>query len=178
MLTAKHEDGFLLFPSKYSTFGVTASSWQGGTGDVVRNFTASAQKYGLKVGIYLSPADQHEAQPGGRFANNSPTTARTIPSDPSEIVNGQTFQVTADDYNAYYMNTLYELLTQYGNVDEVWWDGHNPTGKTQPYDFTTWIRIVRTLQQRDNLPGHRRPVGGQRGRRGQADRVVATTLCR
>jgi alpha-L-fucosidase len=146
MLTAKHEDGFLLFPSKYSTFGVASDSWHGGTGDVVRSFTASAAKYGLKVGIYLSPADQHEALPGGRFANNSAPTARTIPSDPSDVVNGQTFQVTADDYNAYYMNTLYELLTRYGNVDEVWWDGHNGTGKSEYYDIPGWIRIARALQ--------------------------------
>lgn len=57
ILTAKHHDGFLLFPSKYSSFGVSSSSWAGGQGDVIKNFTASMHKYGLKVGIYLSPAD-------------------------------------------------------------------------------------------------------------------------
>jgi alpha-L-fucosidase len=146
ILTAKHHDGFLLFPSKYSSFSVASSSWAGGGGDVVNSFTASAHKYGMKVGIYISPADLHEAQPGGRFANGSGRSSRTIPSDPSEIVNGRTFQVTADDYNAYFMNTLYELLTRYGTVDEVWWDGANPTGANEPYDYTSWIQIVRALQ--------------------------------
>jgi alpha-L-fucosidase len=146
ILTVKHHDGFLLFPSKYSKFGVASSSWAGGNGDVVRNFTTSAHKFGLKVGLYLSPADLHEAQPGGRYFNGSPNSPRTIPGDPAEIVNGRSFQVNTDDYNTYYMDTLYELLTRYGTVDELWWDGNNPTHKKQAYDFTDWIRIVRTLQ--------------------------------
>ena len=147
ILTVKHHDGFLLMPSKYSTFSVASSSWLGGTGDVVRNFTTSAHNAGMKVGLYVSPADLHESQPGGRFANgSSASTARTIPADPSEVVGGKTFSVNADDYNTYFMNTLYEMLTRYGNVDEVWWDGANPTGRAEPYDYTNWTRIVRSLQ--------------------------------
>ena len=99
ILTAKHHDGFLLFPSKYSGQSVASSSWRNGTGDVVKDFTTSAHKYGMKTGIYLSPADLHEAQPGGRFANGSQAKPVTIPSDPSEIVGGRTFHFTADDYN-------------------------------------------------------------------------------
>ncbi len=147
ILTAKHHDGFLLFPSKYSTFGVASdTAWMNGQGDVVRSFADSMHRYGLKVGIYLSPADLHESQPGGRFANGSPSRAVTIPSDPSEVVNGITFHFNSDDYNAYYENTLYEVLSRYGSVDEVWWDGANPTGRNQPGNFSDWISIVRALQ--------------------------------
>jgi alpha-L-fucosidase len=146
VLTAKHHDGFLLFPSKYSKQGVASSSWRGGKGDVVKDFTTSAHKFGMKVGIYLSPADIHEAQPGGRFANGSKAVPRTIPSDSSEIVGGHTFHFTADDYNTYYMNTLYELLTRYGSIDEIWWDNAAKAGTGQKYNFTDWITMVRTLQ--------------------------------
>ena len=110
ILTAKHHDGFLLFPSKYSAFGVASSSWLGCKGDVIKNFTASMHKYGLKVGIYLSPADLHENLSGGRFANGSAAKQVTIPSDPSEIVNGVSFRLTSDDYNTYYESD--SLLTQ------------------------------------------------------------------
>ncbi|WP_433237237.1 alpha-L-fucosidase [Streptosporangium sp. CA-135522] len=150
ILTAKHHDGFLLFPSSYSTHGVESSSWRGGKGDVVREFADSARKYGLKVGLYLSPSDLHEALPGGRYANGSAGKPVTIPSDASDVVGGVTFNFTADDYNAYYENTLYELLTRYGQIDEVWWDNANPLAggtppRYQPYAFTDWTRMVRTL---------------------------------
>ncbi|MDX3192519.1 ricin-type beta-trefoil lectin domain protein [Streptomyces sp. MN03-5084-2B] len=147
ILTAKHHDGFLLFPSKASAFGVASDrAWQNGAGDVVRNFTDSMHKYGLKAGIYLSPADLHENLSGGRFANGSAQKPVTIPSDPSEVVNGVTFQFTSDDYNTYFENTIYELMSRYGSIDEVWWDMANPTGRNQPYNFLDWIKIVRTLQ--------------------------------
>src|SRR5690242_7845688 len=82
ILTAKHHDGFLLFPSKYSTFSVASDhAWMTGQGDVIRNFADSMHKYGLKVGIYLSPADLHENLSGGKFANGSPSRAVTIPGD-------------------------------------------------------------------------------------------------
>ncbi|MFC6086263.1 lectin [Sphaerisporangium aureirubrum] len=146
ILTAKHHDGFLLFPSKYSNFGVASSSWSGGRGDVVKSFTDSMHKYGLKAGLYVSPADLRENQPGGRFANGSASRQVTIPSDSSEIVNGVTFRFNSDDYNTYFENTLYELLTRYGGIDELWWDGANPTGRNQPYNFRDWATMVRTLQ--------------------------------
>ncbi|MEY9907258.1 alpha-L-fucosidase [Catenulispora sp. MAP12-49] len=146
ILTAKHADGFLLFPSKYSTYGVASSSWDNGQGDILKSFTDSMHKYGLKVGIYLGPADLHEAQPGGTFANGSAAKPVTIPSDLSEVANGTTFSFNSDDYNTYYENTLYETLTRYGEIDEVWWDGANPTNRTQNYDFPNWISMVRKLQ--------------------------------
>ncbi len=147
ILTAKHHDGFLLFPSKASTFGVASDrAWQNGNGDVVKNFADSMHRYGLKAGIYLSPADLHENLSGGRFANGSQSRQVTIPSDPSEIVNGVSFRFNSDDYNAYFENTIYELMSRYGTIDEVWWDMANPTGRNQPYNFLDWIKIVRALQ--------------------------------
>ncbi|WP_412538293.1 RICIN domain-containing protein [Longispora sp. K20-0274] len=149
IFTAKHHDGFLMYPSRYSDFSIRSSSWRNGQGDVVRAFTDSAHRYGIKVGFYLSPADLHEALAGGRYDNGSAARAVTIPEaapDGTRPSGPATFDVVADDYNRYYMNTLYELLTQYGQVDEVWFDGANPTGRTQQYQFADWSRIVRTLQ--------------------------------
>ncbi|MBD0741301.1 alpha-L-fucosidase [Streptomyces sp. CBMA152] len=146
ILTTKHHDGFLLFPSAYSRQSVAASSWAGGHGDVVKSFTTSMHRAGLKVGVYLSPADLHEALPGGKYANGSTPKQVTIPAQTSEVKDGVTFSFASDDYNAYYENTLYELLTRYGRIDEIWWDGANPTGRTQPYDFVNWITMVRRLQ--------------------------------
>jgi len=180
ILTAKHHDGFLLFPSKYSAFGVASdNAWQGGKGDVVKNFADSMHKYGLKVGLYVSPADLHENLSGGRFANGSPARQVTIPGDSSEIVNGVTFQFSSDDYNAYFENTLYELLTRYGSVDELWWDGANPTGRDQPYNFTDWIKMVRTLQpnavvENDGGPDVRW-VGNENGYARQSEWSVVPT---
>jgi alpha-L-fucosidase len=146
ILTAKHHDGFLMFPSRYSNFSVASSSWAGGQGDVVRSYADSMRRYGLKVGLYVSPADLHENLPGGKFANGSATRQVTIPSNPADIVNGVSFQFNSDDYNAFFENTLYELLTRYGSVDEIWLDMANPTGRNQPYYFRDWITMIRTLQ--------------------------------
>ncbi len=153
ILTAKHHDGFLLFPSNYSRFGVTSSSWAGGRGDVLESFTDSMHKYGLKVGFYVSPADMRENQPGGKFANGSPSRPVNIPSHPADVVDGVTFQFNSDDYNTYFENTLYELLTRYGPVTEIWLDGANPTGRNQPYNFADWTAMARKLQPTAVLEG-------------------------
>ena len=161
ILVAKHHDGMLMFPSAYSSYGVAASSWLNGTGDLVKAFTDSAHKYGIKVGLYLSPADLHEAQPGGRFGNGSPKVTSTIPSDPGA---GPTFTFQADDYNRYYENTLYELLTRYGTIDEVWFDGYDPTGGKQPYSTRDWYQLVRALQPTAvTFGGDVRWVGNENG---------------
>lgn len=146
ILTVKHHDGFLLFPSRYTDHSVESTTWREGKGDVVRELAESAREQGLALGLYVSPADLHEAQPGGVFANGSTPRARTVPSDPADVVGGKTFSVTADDYNTLFMNNLYEMLTRYGDIAEVWWDGANPTGRDQPYNYTDWTRMVRTLQ--------------------------------
>lgn len=151
ILVAKHHDGFVLWPTRYTRHSVASSRWRGGHGDLVGAFVRSAHKYGLLVGFYLSPADLYQAQPGGAYANRSAFTPRTIPT----LVKGDTrkpvhvFHLRLDDYNTYYLNELYELLTQYGPVEEVWFDGANPlkdSGRVEPYDFSAWYKVVRTLQ--------------------------------
>ncbi|WP_190093708.1 alpha-L-fucosidase [Streptomyces melanogenes] len=149
VFTAKHHDGMLMFQSAYSRHGVSSSAWMNGQGDVFKSFTDSARKYGIKVGVYLSPADGHEFETRtttGTYGNGSTPKATRIPSIGGG--NGTVFDFTADDYNRYYMNTLYELLTKYGSISEVWLDGANPWADqvTQNYNFADWVKMIRTLQ--------------------------------
>ncbi|HEY1106848.1 MAG TPA: alpha-L-fucosidase, partial [Agromyces sp.] len=117
---------------------------------IVRDFTTAAHKYGLKVGLYMSPADSHEEQ-FGVFGNGSAKTPRTIPT----LVEGDdragkdlpTFEYSATDYGAFFLNTLYEVLTQYGQVDEVWFDGAaGNTGKQEFYDYPAFYDLIGKLQ--------------------------------
>ncbi len=118
ILTAKHHDGFCLWPSKLTTHSVASSPWREGQGDVVRELVDACAVEGLNAGLYLSPWDRHEPSYG-----DSPR------------------------YNDYYIGQLTELLTWYGPIREVWFDGANgegPNGKRQVYD---WDRIHRTVRQ-------------------------------
>ena len=151
ILTVKHHDGFLLYPSRYSRHSVASSSWRDGKGDVVRSFVDSMRKYGLKVGLYMSPADENQFL-DGVYANGSPHTPRTIPTlAPGDDRAGRdlpTYTLTASDYGAYMLNQLYELLTEYGPVDEVWFDGAQgriPPDKVETYDFPSWYQLIRAL---------------------------------
>lgn len=151
ILTVKHHDGFLLYPSRYSDHSVASSTWQGGRGDVVEAFVKSMRKYGLKVGLYLSPADENQYL-DGVYANGSAHTPRTIPTlVPGDDRAGQDlpqYTLTASDYGAYMLNQLYELLTEYGQVDEVWFDGAQgriPPDKVETYDFPSWYELIRKL---------------------------------
>ncbi|MGE5611426.1 MAG: alpha-L-fucosidase [Bacillota bacterium] len=122
ILTAKHHDGFCLWPSKYTEHSVRSSPWKDGRGDLVREFVEAFREQGIKVGLYLSPWDRHEASYG-----DSPR------------------------YNEYYKKQLTELLTNYGPIAEVWFDGacgEGPNGKKQEYDFAGFFGIVRKLQPR------------------------------
>ncbi|MFL6111670.1 MAG: alpha-L-fucosidase, partial [Catenulispora sp.] len=149
ILTVKHHDGFVLCPSRYTNHTVASSSWRGGRGDVLRSFADSMRSHGLKVGVYISPADENQYL-HGVYANGSARTERTIPT----LVPGddrspdRTFTLPATDYGAHMLNTLYEVLTEYGPVDEVWFDGAQgriPPGKVEDYDWDSWYTLVRTL---------------------------------
>jgi alpha-L-fucosidase len=151
ILTVKHHDGFLLYPSRYSDHSVASSSWLGGQGDVVEAFVTSMRKYGLKVGLYLSPADENQYL-DGVYANGSAHTPRTIPTlvlgDDRAGQDLPRYTLTASDYGAYMLNQLYELLTEYGPVDEVWFDGAQgriPPDKVETYDFPSWYELIRKL---------------------------------
>ncbi|MGH7651103.1 MAG: alpha-L-fucosidase [Gemmatimonadaceae bacterium] len=147
VLVVKHHDGFVLYPSRYTTHSVKASPWLGGKGDVMRAVTDAAKEYGLKVGFYLSPADLHEKQPGGTFGNHSKSVRTLIPT----LVKGDDRHPTEflrydlDDYNRYFINQMYELLTEYGTISAVWLDGAPAAGTGQPYAFAAWYDIVHRL---------------------------------
>lgn len=120
ILTAKHHDGFCLWPSKLTKHSVASSPWRGGRGDLVREFVDAFRAEGLRVGLYLSPWDRHEPCYG-----DSPR------------------------YNDFYCGQLTELLTEYGELDEVWFDGacaEGPNGKRQLYDWERFFALVKKLQ--------------------------------
>lgn len=120
ILTAKHHDGFCLWPTKTTEHSVAKSPFRGGKGDVVREFVEACREHGLKAGLYLSPWDRN-----ARVYGDSPR------------------------YNEFYWAQLTELLTQYGRIDEVWFDGANgegPNGKKQIYDWPATWALVRKLQ--------------------------------
>ncbi|MFF1380973.1 alpha-L-fucosidase [Streptomyces sp. NPDC058308] len=151
ILTVKHHDGFVLYPSRYTKHSVASSSWRGGKGDVLRSFTDSLRRYGIKVGVYISPADENQYL-DGVYANGSERATRTIPTlVPGDDRSGRgrrTFALDATDYGAHMLNQLYEVLTEYGPVDEVWFDGAQgriPPEKVETYDWDSWYALIRAL---------------------------------
>ncbi len=114
VLTTKHHEGFCLWPSSYGTHSVKYSSWRDGNGDVVREFTDACHKYGVKVGLYYSPFDK--ATP-------------LYEEDPKA-------------YDEYFIGHMKELLTNYGTVDLLWFDGCYSEG--HPFD---WDRIVGAIKE-------------------------------
>jgi alpha-L-fucosidase len=129
IITAKHHDGFCLWPSQFTEHSVKNSVWKDGKGDVLRELRQACDEFGLKFGVYLSPWDRNSAIYG------------------------------TPGYLTYYRNQLRELLTDYGDIFEVWFDGANGgdgyyggaretrkiDNKTY-YDWPNTHKIVRELQ--------------------------------
>lgn len=163
VLVAKHHDGFSMWPSRYTGHSSAASPWRGGKGDLVREVADAARASGVKLGIYLSPADLYQlktnpSNPAGYYGNGSAKLASTIPTDPASFKSDpskgraptpgfKSHKYVVNDYNRYFLNQLYELLTQYGPVHEVWFDGANPDPSVpETYDYEAWYDLIRTLQ--------------------------------
>lgn len=163
ILVCKHHDGLSLWPTRYSKHSVAASPWRGGKGNLVREVADAARRNHIKLGVYLSPADLYQlrtnpANPDGYYGDNSAKQLTTIPTDPasfkSDPAKGRaaapgfgTFKYRVDDYNRYFLNQLYELLTEYGPIEEVWFDGANPDPSVKEnYDYNAWYDMIRQLQ--------------------------------
>lgn len=129
ILTAKHHSGFCLWPSKYTEYSVKNSPWKNGKGDIMREMADACKEYGLKLGVYLSPWDRNHPDYG------------------------------KPEYITYFRNQLTELLTNYGDVFEVWFDGANggdgyygganetrKIDRKTYYDWKNTYELVRKLQ--------------------------------
>ncbi len=116
VLVCKHHDGFANWPSKHSTYSVAQTPWKEGKGDVVREFTDACRRHGVKVGLYYSPAEWGNA----KFAD-------------------------AKAYDEHFINQISELLTNYGEIDILWFDGCGSEGHT--YDWQRIIRDIRRMQR-------------------------------
>jgi len=149
VFTAKHHDGFTLWQSRYTKQGLMSSPFRKGKGDIMKDLSESCQKYGLKLGVYLSPADlYHIEHKDGLYGNLSKHTERTIPRPVAgrPFKNKTTFTFKVDDYNEYFLNQLFELLTEYGPIHEVWFDGAHPKRKgDQKYNYMAWKELISTL---------------------------------
>ncbi|MCT4119543.1 alpha-L-fucosidase [Elizabethkingia anophelis] len=152
ILTVKHHDGFVLWQSRYTDHGIMSTNFRNGKGDILRDLSKSCQKYGLKLGLYLSPADLYQIEnPKGLYGNLSQYTKRTIPREvPGRPFSNKTkFEFEVDDYNEYFLNQLFEILTEYGPIHEVWFDGAHPKTKGgQKYNYEAWKKLIHTLAPR------------------------------
>lgn len=114
VLVCKHHDGFANWPSIYTAYSVKNTPWKGGQGDVVEEFTRACRKYGIKVGLYYSPA---------QFDSSN---------------------LSAKDYDDYFIHQIRELLTNYGKIDYLWFDGCGSEG--HEYDTARIVKEIRACQ--------------------------------
>lgn len=129
VLTAKHHDGFTLWPSNTTRYGVQGSMYKLGKGDIVRDYVEACRKYDMKVGLYYSLA-----QWGGADTTPNPSTfiGPMLPSgdiNPARYVGSECSETdyTDPNYDDYIIAQLKELLTNYGKIDYLWFDGNCPT---------------------------------------------------
>lgn len=157
IFTAKHHDGYIMWQSRYTDHGIMSSNFRDGKGDVLKDLSESCRKYGLELGIYLSPADLYQIEsPNGLYGNLSRPSIRTIPREVEgrPFSNKTKFKFNVDDYNEYYLNQLFELLTEYGPISEIWLDGAHPKTKGgQTYNYNAWRELIRTLAPKANIFG-------------------------
>ncbi|MBE2231349.1 MAG: alpha-L-fucosidase [Chitinophagaceae bacterium] len=146
IITAKHHDGFCLWPSKYSTHTVRESQWRNGKGDVLKELSQACKEYGLKFGVYISPWDRNHPDYG------------------------------TEKYNDVFVNMMKEIFTLYGPVWELWWDGANgegPNGKMQVYDWPRFRETVKKLSPQtvifSDVGPHLRWVGNEAGFAGRTN---------
>jgi alpha-L-fucosidase len=144
ILTAKHHDGFCLWPSRYTDHSVRNSPWRGGYGDVVGELARACRKAGIQMGLYLSPWDRHEPSYGDELR-----------------------------YNLFYLGQLRELLTNYGPLSEVWFDGaKGKDARDMDYYFGTYWALVRQLQPGAVMFSDEGPdvrwIGNERGSAGES----------
>jgi alpha-L-fucosidase len=140
IITAKHHDGFCLWPSAYSTHTVRESKWRNGKGDVLKELSAACKEYGLKFGVYLSPWDRNHPDYG------------------------------TEKYNDVFVNMLKEVFSNYGPIWELWWDGANgegPNGKKQIYNWQQFKETVKQVSPEtvvfSDVGPHIRWVGNENG---------------
>ncbi len=154
ILTTKHHDGFCLWPSAYTEHSVKNSPWKNGQGDVVREFADACNEFGMKMGLYLSPWDCNHPDYG------------------------------KPQYNQYFKNQLTELLSNYGDLFEIWFDGanggrgyygtdslHNRSITEDYYDWKGFVDLVHKLQPNCIVHGGGLPdirwVGNEEGHAGK-----------